>query len=74
LGGRHGKKEGCGIRSMARLLRVSINTIIKRIKRIALSVSKPKIVIKLKAVEVDELKTFVGRKKNEYWVAYALNR
>jgi IS1 family transposase len=25
-------------------------------------------------VEVDELKTYVKRKKNEYWVAYAMNR
>jgi IS1 family transposase len=25
-------------------------------------------------VEVDELKRYVKRKKNEYWVAYAMNR
>jgi insertion element IS1 protein InsB len=67
-------KEGCGIRSMSRLLRISPNTIIKRIKQIAKSVSKPLIVIKQEAIEVDELKTFVKGKRNEYWVAYALNR
>lgn len=39
-------KEGCGIRKMARLLRVSIDIIIKSIKRIALSVSKPKVIKK----------------------------
>jgi IS1 family transposase len=67
-------KEGCGIRSMARLLKISTNTIIKRIKQIAKGVSKPLIVMKQEAIEVDEIKTFVGRKQNEYWVAYALNR
>lgn len=67
-------KEGCGIRSIARLLKVSINTIIKRIKQIANGITKPPIVIKQEAVEVDELRTFVGRKQNEYWVAYALSR
>lgn len=67
-------KEGCGIRSMARLLKVSTNTIIKRIKEIAKGINKPMIVIKQEAVEVDEVKTFVGCKRNEYWVAYALNR
>jgi insertion element IS1 protein InsB len=67
-------KEGCGIRSIARLLQLSANTIIKRIKQVALGIGKPMIVIKQEAIEVDELRTFVGRKRNEYWVAYALNR
>jgi IS1 family transposase len=26
------------------------------------------------ALEVDELWTYIGRKENEYWIAYALNR
>jgi insertion element IS1 protein InsB len=67
-------KEGCVIRSMARLLKVSINTIIKRVKQIANSITKPLVVIKQEAVEVDELRTFVRRKQYEYWVAYALNK
>jgi insertion element IS1 protein InsB len=67
-------KEGCGIRSMARLLGISVNTIIKRIKKIASCVIKAPIIKNQEAVEVDELRTFVGNKQNEYWVAYAMNR
>lgn len=67
-------KEGCGIRGMARVLKISTNTIINRIKQIAKGVSKPIIIVRQEAVEVDEIKTFVGLKKNEYWIAYALNR
>lgn len=67
-------KEGCGIRSMARLLQLATNTIIKRIKQVAYSIDKPVITMKQDFIEVDELRTFVGNKRNEYWVAYALNR
>jgi IS1 family transposase/transposase-like protein len=67
-------KEGCGIRSISRLLKVCTNTIIKRIKQIAKGIHKPIIIVKQDTIEVDEIKTFVKSKKNEYWVAYALNR
>lgn len=67
-------KEGCGIRSMARLLKVSTTTLMKHIKQIAKGIRKPLIAIKQEAVEVDEVKTFIGCKQNEFWVAYALNR
>jgi hypothetical protein len=67
-------KEGCGIRSISRLLKVSPNTVIKRIKQVAKSISKPVIVKGQEAVEVDELKTFVVCKQNEYWMAYAMSR
>jgi hypothetical protein len=48
------------------LLSVSTNTIIKRIKEVALAIGKPIIVKKHDTVEEDELRTFVGNKKNEY--------
>jgi IS1 family transposase/transposase-like protein len=67
-------KEGCGIRSMARLLGLAINTIARLIKRVAAKVKKPPIILRQAAVEVDELKTYIVRKRNQYWVAYALNR
>jgi len=44
------------------------------IKRIAAKIKKPAIILRQAAVEVDELKTYVGRKKNQYWIAYALSR
>jgi IS1 family transposase len=59
---------------MARLLGVAINTVIKLIKRVAAGIKKPAIVLKQASVEIDELKTYIGRKRNAYWVAYALNR
>lgn len=67
-------KESCGIRSMSRLLKVAVNTITKRIRHIATEIKKPCIVLKQESVEVDEIRTFIGSKKNTYWVAYALSR
>ena len=66
--------EGMGVRSISRVLDIPKTTV----SRILLSVSQ-----KLKAplfreqyqeYEVDELRTFVGSKKNECWICYAINR
>lgn len=65
--------EGCGIRSIARLLNISPNTVIRRIKIIAADIKKPPIVTN-QVYEVDELKTYVKKKTREYWVTYALNQ
>jgi insertion element IS1 protein InsB len=37
-------------------------------------ICKPAIVLNQPELEVDELRTFIGRKGNEYWLAYALNK
>jgi IS1 family transposase len=66
-------KESCGIRSIARLLKISTNTVLSRIKTIADSITKPVITIGRK-YEVDELKTYIKNKTNDYWVIYALDR
>lgn len=67
-------KESCGIRSMARLLKVAINTIMRRIRMLAAGIKKPPVILEQEKVEVDELKTYIGSKKSECWIAYALNR
>jgi insertion element IS1 protein InsB len=67
-------KEGCGVRSIARLLRVAVNTIMKRIKQIAACIKKPSITFEQRKVEVDELKTYLGCKENECWIDYDINR
>jgi insertion element IS1 protein InsB len=67
-------KESCGIRGMARLLKVATNTIMKRIRQVAAAIKKPPVILKQESVEVDEIKTFIGYKGNDYWIAYALNR
>lgn len=65
--------EGCGIRSIARVLRISCTSVIRRIKQFAQSIPRPCIPLG-KEYEVDELRTYIGNKQRLYWVAYALRR
>ncbi|MFW0739972.1 IS1 family transposase [Flavobacterium sp. T12S277] len=66
-------KEGLGIRSTARILKISTTTLLKRIVSIARSISKP-IISKGKTYEVDELCTYIRHKKNYIWLVYALEK
>jgi insertion element IS1 protein InsB len=66
-------KEGCGVRSISRLLNISVNTVLKRIKMVADTIKKPAISIG-QDYEVDELKTYVKKKTNDYWVIYAIEK
>ncbi len=66
-------KEGVGIRGLARLLQISTTTLMARIITIAKNVVAPHITAG-SVYEVDEIKTFVARKKDHIWIAYALNR
>jgi len=51
-------KEGCGIRSIARLLHISAVTVLSRIRKIASAIVKPIITIG-RTYEVDELRTYI---------------
>lgn len=66
-------KEGLGIRSTARLLKISATTLLKKIMNIAKSIQQPPI-SKGKIYEVDELRTFVKRKSKLIWIVYALEK
>lgn len=66
-------KEGLGIRSTARVLRISTTTLLRRILLIAKKIPQP-IITKGKIYEVDEMCTCVGYKKNYIWLVYALER
>jgi insertion element IS1 protein InsB len=66
-------KEGVGIRSTARILKISSTTLLKRIVLIAKNIPKP-IITKGKVYEVDEMRTFIIRKDRLIWIAYALER
>ncbi len=66
-------KEGCGIRSISRLLRMSSTTVLKRIILIAKKISKPVISFN-KTYEVDEMRTFYKSKKRLLWIVYAFRR
>ena len=67
-------KEGCGIRSTSRVLSISINTVTKRIRTIASKIKKPAYNHINNTFELDEMKTFIGNKKYECWIIYALCR
>jgi len=66
--------EGMGIRSMARFLKISHSTVIKRIRQLA-SKLKPSINEKYnQEYEMDELWTYCGKKENAIYLCYAINR
>ena len=66
-------KDGVGIRGIARLLKISTTTAIKKILSISQNIASPHIIANA-VYEVDEIETFVGRKSDHIWIAYALNR
>ena len=66
-------KEGCGIRSISRLLKISPTTTIRRILNISNQIKSPSIVIG-KMYEVDELCTYIGNKTRKRWIAYSLRK
>ncbi|MDO5663623.1 MAG: IS1 family transposase [Bacteroidia bacterium] len=66
-------KEGLGIRSTARVLAISVTTLLKRILLIASNIKQPPIA-KGKTYEVDEMRIFIGKKSRLRWLVYALDR
>lgn len=66
-------KEGVGVRSISRILKISPTTLLRHIILIAKRISHPPIV-KRRIYEVDEIKSFVRRKNEHVWIAYALDR
>ncbi|ELY2018759.1 IS1 family transposase, partial [Flavobacterium psychrophilum] len=66
-------KEGLGIRSTARILKIATSTLLKRIVFIANSIENP-IISFGKEYEVDEMRTFIKHKKNLIWIVYALEK
>jgi len=66
-------REGCGIRSIARLLGIGPATVVRRIRRIADRIAPP-ISDKGLEYEIDELCTYIGSRTNVQWIIYALER
>ena len=67
-------KEGCGIRSIARVLNISSKTVLSRMLKISKQIKIPyfnKLGCKF---EVDEMWSFIGHKKNVTWITYAIER
>ena len=57
--------EGCGISNIARLLEISKSSVQRLIERIAAGLQMPQLKEFGQSYEIDELRTFVGNKKNE---------
>jgi transposase-like protein len=66
-------KEGCGLRGIARLLKISVSTVLRRILLIARKLKKP-LAAPGQTYELDELCTYTQQKTNQCWVVYALSR
>lgn len=64
--------ESVGIRGIGRLLKIASGTVVKMIRSIAQAIQKPAIPVKKISFELDEVRTYVGNKENQYWIAYAL--
>lgn len=64
-------KEGCGIRSISRILEISPTTVQKRIIEIASQIAKPNVLMN-KSYEVDQICTYIGNKSKRRWIVYAL--
>lgn len=66
-------KEGLGIRSTARILKISVTTLLKRILLIAKNIKQPMIPVG-KEYELDEMRLFIGTKSNLQWLVYAIDK
>ena len=64
-------REGCGIRSIARLLCIAPSTVIKLLIRISETIIPPTIPLNLERIQVDELHTFVATKSKGVYVIYS---
>lgn len=67
-------KEGCGILGIARILKISKNTVLSRILKIADRIQEPNLPIPLSTIEMDEMYTYVGNKSVRTWITYAIER
>ena len=66
--------EGCGISSISRLLHITKSSVQRIIERIASKISIAEYNENNQQYEMDELKSYLGKKGNELWVMYAINK
>lgn len=63
--------NGSGVRDIARVLKVSVNTVLKVIRTEAEQTAEPKPPSRLADLEVDEMWSFVQKKERQAWLWYA---
>src|SRR5262245_60852468 len=66
--------NGCGVRDLARALRVSANPVLKPLRRAAAALPEPRPARRVCTRELDEFWSFVGRKRHPRWTGYAFDR
>jgi len=64
--------ESVSIRGIGRILKIALATVIKKIKWIAERIKKPLLPLNRKIFELDEIRTYILKKENQYWIAYAI--
>jgi len=64
--------ESVSIRGISRILEIAVSTVTRKIKEVAASISKPPIPLNKKTFELDEVRTYIKKKENQYWIAYAI--
>lgn len=67
-------KEGCGIRSISRIIGISSKTVLSRMLKISEEICIPNFDKLGCKFEVDELWSFIGNKTNVNWITYAIER
>lgn len=65
--------NGSGIRDISRVLKVSINTVLKTVWKRAEAVSEPVAPSRVTELQVDEMWSFVGSKANQRWLWYGFD-
>jgi insertion element IS1 protein InsB len=65
--------NGSGIRDISRVLRVSINTVLKVIRQQAAMTPEPALPKRVPEAEVDEMWSFIGKKRRQCWLWYAFS-
>uniref|UniRef100_UPI00064AADE8 IS1 family transposase n=2 Tax=Tenacibaculum TaxID=104267 RepID=UPI00064AADE8 len=67
-------KEGCGVRSISRILNISSKTVLSRVLKISKQIKTPYFNKFGCKFEIDEMWSFIGSKKNVIWITYVLER
>ncbi|HMF58506.1 MAG TPA: IS1 family transposase [Pyrinomonadaceae bacterium] len=65
--------NGSGVRDITRVLKVCINTVLKVLPEQASRTPEPELPLQVVDVKVDELWSFVQKKKNQRWLWYAFS-
>ena len=63
--------NGCGIRDISWVLRLSTDTVLKLLRRHAARVRRPRLPEHIAELEIDEMWSFVGHKEQQAWLWYA---